>query len=154
VNLHRRSASGINPAAEDTTAGEHNGMGSFGVNHGHFQVAIKWCGFDVQPIHATRFSIRAVPALIRIKCPHSWRRIIFQTYSKQARLKVIALNGRNSPRHHLLRDYVAFVCIGNAEHQFRQFLGERNYIDPIDESPITETYAVCTAGSSLSRSST
>jgi hypothetical protein len=29
-------------------------MGSFGVDHGHFQVAIKWCSFDVQPIHAEK----------------------------------------------------------------------------------------------------
>ena len=36
VNLHRRSGSCINPAAEDPTTGEHNGMGAFGVDHGHF----------------------------------------------------------------------------------------------------------------------
>jgi hypothetical protein len=90
VNLHRRSGSCINPAAEDTTAGEHNGMGSFGVDHGHFQVAIKGCGFDVQPIHADKiqhpsgsgFDKDQVPALV---APNNFRKVkLHETISPES----------------------------------------------------------------------
>ena len=144
VNLHRRSGSCINPAAEDTTAGEHNGMGSFGVDHGTSRSRSKGAASMFNQFMLTRFSIRAVPALIRIKCPHSWRRIIFvrSNCTKQSRLRVIALNGKNSPRHHLLRDYLACgsVCIGNAEHQVRQSLGGKNHIESVDASRAAGTY--------------
>ena len=141
VNLHRRSGSCINPAAEDTTA---TAWVPSELITATSRSRSKGAASMFNQFMLTRFSIRAVPALIRIKCPHSWRRIIFvrSNCTKQSRLKVIALNGKNSPRHHLLRDYLACgsVCIGNAEHQVRQSLGGKNHIESVDASRAAGTY--------------
>jgi hypothetical protein len=75
-----------------------------------------------------------------------------QQYTQLARPKAIALNGQDSSWRHLLRASLACgrVCIGNSGNQVHQFPSGRNHIDPIDASPVTEAYAVYTAGRSLS----
>ena len=52
VNIDGRACSGLDPTAENSTAGKHEGADPIEVDHGQFQVAIKWCGFDAEPIHS------------------------------------------------------------------------------------------------------
>ena len=52
ANPHGHICVGLDPTAENTTAGKHEGVDPIEVDHGQFQVAIKWCGFDAEPIHS------------------------------------------------------------------------------------------------------
>jgi hypothetical protein len=74
ANPHGHICIGLDPTAENTTAGEHEGVHPIKVDHGQFQVAIKWCGFDAEPIHrdaiikrrfASEFDCSQYPVLLR-----------------------------------------------------------------------------------------
>jgi hypothetical protein len=56
ANPHGHICVGLDPTAENAKAGKHEGVvDPIEVDHGQFQVAIKWCGFDAEPIHSDAF---------------------------------------------------------------------------------------------------
>ena len=73
VNPHGHICVGLDPTAKNTTAGKHEGVNTIEVDHGQFQVAIKWRGFDAEPIHSDAIIKRRLACdLIVVDTPYCY----------------------------------------------------------------------------------
>jgi len=59
VNCYWPASGGLDPAAtKNTTAGENDRINlPIVLDDGHFQVSVKWGGFDLQPYHSAKHGL-------------------------------------------------------------------------------------------------